>query len=429
MLDVPIRADLQSNDMDNFPRIATICLYWCLGAIFFAAGALSPLNGSFAEEAAPGATNPAKLDPAKIDELIAQLGSDEFTIREKAADQLTRLGLPAFEALERAARHPDREVRYRSQRILGLVRQIDLERRLEAFVNGESEAEDYPLPGWSRFKKAHGDESPARKLFVEMQRADADLLQSIEEGPQSAARLLSQRASQQQQALRLGAQQASFGQIVATLFVASQEDVSLPAQTLSIIFSHCYQPAFRDILTNSSQREIPRQMLGSIIRRSEDLSAYQAMTIAYQFNMTEGVVPATKILDNLGQGPPHMAQFALMTLARVGDASHLPIVERMLDNKSPLTRLEEKPQGEEKVVYEVQVRDAALAAAVMLSGQKIPVYFDVPQDQQSTDPQQIMSNARLIGFTSDEARARTFEKWAKYKAAQAKSANTAKPQP
>ena len=70
--------------------------------------------------------------PAHLAKLIADLGSDEFTVRESATDELTRIGLPAFAALEAAATHPDREVRYRSQRILGLIREHDLKRRLEA---------------------------------------------------------------------------------------------------------------------------------------------------------------------------------------------------------------------------------------------------------------------------------------------------------
>ena len=131
--------------------------------------------------------------PEQIARLITELGSEEFTVRESATETLTRIGLPAFTALEAAATHSDREVRYRSQRILGLIREQDLKRRLEAFLSGKEAEGDYPLPGWTRFKKTYGDEAQTRSLFVEMQRAEPDLLRALEEGPRPAADLVTQR--------------------------------------------------------------------------------------------------------------------------------------------------------------------------------------------------------------------------------------------
>ena len=116
----------------------------------------------------------------RIARLISDLGSEEYTVRESASDELTRIGLPAFSALEAAARHADREVRYRSQRVLGIIRRHDIERRLEAFLSNKDESDDYPLPGWNRFSKAYGDGPDQRKLFVEMTRADAELMRAIE---------------------------------------------------------------------------------------------------------------------------------------------------------------------------------------------------------------------------------------------------------
>src|SRR4029453_3548131 len=71
----------------------------------------------------------------RISALVKQLGSEDFSGREAASDELTRVGLPAFASLEAAVLHPDREVRYRSVRILGQIRELDLQRRLEAFLS------------------------------------------------------------------------------------------------------------------------------------------------------------------------------------------------------------------------------------------------------------------------------------------------------
>src|SRR5690349_13266538 len=117
------------------------------------------------------ADNAGALAPrSRVGQLIAELGSDEFAVREAATDQLAHIGLPAFSALAGAAHHPDRDVRKRAEHVLDLIRQHDHERRLEAFLSGKDDGEEYPLPGWSRFRKSYGDEAAARALFVDMQR-------------------------------------------------------------------------------------------------------------------------------------------------------------------------------------------------------------------------------------------------------------------
>src|SRR5262249_7596788 len=153
----------------------------------------------------------------RVAELIKALGSNEFRVRETASEELARIGLPAFAALEAAALHPDREVRYRSQRVLGLIRQHDMQRRLEAFLQGKERADEYPLPGWPRFRQSYGNDSAARALFVEIQRAEPELMKAMESGPRPAAEMLSQRMLQHQQVLQQGAQQLSLGQIAAAL--------------------------------------------------------------------------------------------------------------------------------------------------------------------------------------------------------------------
>jgi hypothetical protein len=59
-------------------------------------------------------------EPAKrIDDLIKQLGADEFSVREKATEELKRIGRPAREALEKAAeKNGDPEVRERARAAL-----------------------------------------------------------------------------------------------------------------------------------------------------------------------------------------------------------------------------------------------------------------------------------------------------------------------
>ncbi|HZN34416.1 MAG TPA: hypothetical protein VFB80_11375 [Pirellulaceae bacterium] len=353
--------------------------------------------------------------PEQVARLITDLGSEEFTVREAATDTLTRIGLPAFAALEAAATHSDREVRYRSQRILGLIREHDLKRRLEAFLSGKEAEGDYPLPGWTRFKKTYGDEGQTRSLFVEMQRAEPDLLRALEEGPRGAADAVSQRVAQVQEALRFGGQpQFTPGQVVSLLFVASEDDVSLPAATMTLFYNLCYQQPFREAIEGQSRGGVPRKMLASLIRRSDENSAYMAMQVAYQLNMPEGIDPALKILN--GKGGVRVgtySAYALATVVRTGDAAHLPLVEKLLTDASQVTQIQQN-----NVITKLQLRDSALAAAILLTKQELKDYFDLASKPAITEPRSILINPSLIGFKTDAEREAVFKKWEVYKARQ-----------
>ena len=353
-------------------------------------------------------------DARQVATLVAQLGSEDFALRELASEELARIGLPALSALEAAATHPDREVRYRSIRVLGTIRELDLQRRLDVFLSGKEDASEYPLPAWSRFKKAYGDEAASRQLFVEMTRADAQVLQALEDGPKNAGDLLAQRAIAYQQAMQVGGvQQLSLGQAAAMLLVGGQEDVTLPVQTMNMVLNYGYQQSIRATLTDGSKGTIPRKMLGAIIRRCEDANAYQAMNIAINLGLDEGMTPALRILKGEGVRAAHFSQYALMTVAKFGDQSHVPLVEKLLDDNSVASRMQEN-----STTHEIQVRDSALATVIILTKQDLKAYFTERPNVSNPDVQQIFFNPKVIGFTDEEKRAATHKKWAEYKAKQ-----------
>jgi hypothetical protein len=71
-----------------------------------------------------------------------------------------------------------------------------------------------------------------------------------------------------------------------------------------------------------------------------------------------------------------------------------------------------------ETTYFIQLRDVALAAAIVLSKQDLKSYFEVPPNQPLSDPQMIFLNPRLIGFPTEEQRAAVFAKWEKHKSEQ-----------
>ncbi|MCP3693955.1 MAG: hypothetical protein GY917_17255, partial [Planctomycetaceae bacterium] len=93
-------------------------------------------------------------------------------------NDLVKIGLPALAALEAGVDSPNREISYRCQRVLIVVRDLDLQRRLVLFLRDANPAK-YKLPGWTRFERWVGNSAESRQVFVAMQKADAALMLAI----------------------------------------------------------------------------------------------------------------------------------------------------------------------------------------------------------------------------------------------------------
>jgi tetratricopeptide (TPR) repeat protein len=98
----------------GFLALRLIAAGWILGlsAACLAAEPAAPSNGAAAPE-------PAEK---KIQQLIAQLGDKEYCVRQRAQDELVKLGFSAFEALNAASNHADFEIASRARYLLRLIR-------------------------------------------------------------------------------------------------------------------------------------------------------------------------------------------------------------------------------------------------------------------------------------------------------------------
>lgn len=337
--------------------------------------------------------------------LVEQLGDLQFAVRERATEQLLKIGLEALPELEEASESIDREVRYRAQRILSLVRREEFKQRLESFLNDYREDAQYDLPGWKLYRESLGDDSAARALFVEMQKAERGLLEAFERSPKSAGETLANRAQELQQSMRLYGARLSLGAVSAMLFVAGEIEVNVPMQVHSYLSSYCHQPAFRDALNAGARKPLLRKILGNWIRRGEGWNAYQMLMLALQYDIHEGLIPAKNLLENK-QNRGSIRQYALLTLAKFGDKSHIALVEdNLADNTRCMTRRVNNK------TYEVQVRDVALVCAIELAGQDHKKFgFD---QLQRTDP--YVFNLATLGFQSDKERQASLDRWKEFK--------------
>jgi len=84
---------------------------------------VAAVGGLAAEPSAPAdkhaATGPAEK---RIERLIAELGDKDYSVRQRAQDELAKLGFQAFDALNAASNHPDFEIASRTRYLLRLIR-------------------------------------------------------------------------------------------------------------------------------------------------------------------------------------------------------------------------------------------------------------------------------------------------------------------
>lgn len=336
--------------------------------------------------------------PDQIAGLIRELGSDRFATREAASDKLAQIGLPAFAALEEALRHADRETRFRAERVLTLIRKNDLERRLAAFAAGTAE-DDYDLPAWKRFSKSYGDTELTRRLFVEMQRADAELLAALDRDPRSAVDVLGRRLQERSAVTVRGVTTTdngtSTGEISAYLFVAAQEDAPVSMSTLAGLMQMCRERSLVESLRTPKGSDAPKKMLGAAIGRCEAEAALNAMYLAIDLELKEGLTPALKSIERGGRN--QALHPALLCVLNLGDATHVPAVETLLTNETSLGQF---ARGTARKDF--QVRDAALATLILLTKQDPKDYYDNPGPLRNPASPLGPIQAEIAGFESTE---------------------------
>ena len=143
--------------MRFFPSkfLAVFCLAWAL-TLLLEAGAAAQNDSKKPTREAAGLTD----QEARVAKLIEQLGAGEFTAREKAQADLSKIGLEAFDALNEAQHHDDVEIALRARYLV---------RAMQVQWHQESDPADV-----IRILKGYGEQSETER------RSRIDRLKSLE---------------------------------------------------------------------------------------------------------------------------------------------------------------------------------------------------------------------------------------------------------
>ncbi len=350
-------------------RAATLLL----AAIGFAAlGLIAPRFGSSAEPAAPNSD-------ATAAQLIAQLGADQFSLRNAATDRLSQMGIEIKPALTAALSDSDPEIRLRARQVLDVVIERDYQKRLAAFADDAQDSLHIDLPGWSRYHEIAGGEPMARRLFLEMSRAEPDLLESIAEGPEAEARAVEAR-------LTLPAfngpplpQIPNAGQVgpstmAALLFVGSDERVKLSDEVSTQLSNWLARSTFGQRIPGTLSEPMKRMLGAWVARKGAGQATLRiSLVMAMQHQLKEGLEPAVAALRNPSTDN-YNTMYALLLLGKLGNKTHLPVVELHLKNAvivfpgmNPNMPANARPPNVARR-EETQVRDVALAVDLHLRG-------------------------------------------------------------
>lgn len=370
---------------------------WRIGllTLFALCGAAGVAHAQTAEE---------QPDASAIAVLIDRLGADSYNDREEASARLLAVGAVALPALEQGAEADDREIRQRCRRLLSQIARSDLMQRIDAFLADSTGENDYGLPFWKEFRTEYGDGESIRTMFVEMQQEESAFLQAIVRQPSRTAELIEARSQQLQNFTQQEGRQAALGSIVTLLAVAGIRHDLVSDETHPKLFHFCHQADFQAAIGTGARREVLRKMVGTLVREADNMwSLYYVLDLAMKYDLKEGLPQALTVIGNRNS-QAHIRQLAILAVGKLGDKSHLPLLEGTFDDA---TRTGSHSMNDR--VFHQQLRDLALAVAARVRGYDLD---EIGFEQVEAHPYMLF-HPSTIGFENDLVRQKAFDSYAR----------------
>jgi hypothetical protein len=348
-----------------------------------------------------------------VAQCVRQLGSDSFAVREQATSKLVELGMVARDALAEACNDSDAEVRARARDVLGLVQESDFRDRLEAFSADFDGSHKKTLPGWEQFSGSVGAGPRARQLFVEMQRAEPELLELLVAGGKPASEALETRCkSVVQQAIQTPPEgRMSLGTIASVLFVASAKTVNVDEQVNSQLVPWLIsQPIFQKSAHSGESSPLLKQLLGVwVMKDSRSTAAAENLKYAVNFELkAESIELATRVLGDR-QVTVTARPLALLMLGKFGGKQHMATIEKLLEDAASCGMVQAHNPSRQ---VEIQVRDVALAVLLHLTGQNLREYGYLAVQ---SNPITLFQVGTLV-FSQPGNREAALKKWTRWRA-------------
>jgi hypothetical protein len=355
-------------------------------------------------------------DLARALELVTKLASPSYAEREDASRQLRVLGRNALAALEAGANDSEPEVRERCERLLPKARAEHFDARLTTFQADTADKYFHDLPGWDEFKKLVGHAEGSRLLYADMlkQEDSRNLIAGLALDPAELARLFDARKQDLHAKLfprtpvagkpkryEPTARDATLFLILETKLGDKVENAQAGWVTVQHILSW---PSTRAAINSDTHAEVIRKLAGAWVEtRTNPKTLWQAIYVSDVLKLKEGLGLAGRIIK-LESARVNDKIGAARILAKTGSLDTLQLIKMLFDNDAVV-------RNQIGVNNEIRVQDAALAMAILLTGQQ-------PADYGFRVPKNIAGEHRFTyshySFESAEARKAAFAKFAEW---------------
>jgi hypothetical protein len=342
---------------------------------------------------------------AAVQELIEQLGSDEFREREEASAELLQIGEPALLALAAAEKGTDFETRERAKAIRLRIEHDKNDELAQAFMRDADPTASHGLPGWKSFSSVAGSTRTSKRLFLEMVAQRRIVAMSLEaiDGGQLAPGVFEGLPTDPQQRLWMvigkTAKDIRFdlfkgirpvtGDLLALLVAAAVLD-NPPQELHDAVRTEINMGSMTRFFDQPGARNCVRKMLGRWMLKAPTTMGVEIMMIALQNHVPEGADMARRLLA--GPVQKEVTPRALLCLAKLGNTGDLDLIDRYVDDTTQLNEpllINGDEFGEERTgppgargkldtspaQYRQLIGDVALAAGMKLANFDLTQFF------------------------------------------------------
>lgn len=334
--------------------------------------------------------SPDKPTEAEIQGLIEQLAQSEK--KKDALKRLVEIGEPASAFLKSSSKHRNKNVRTWAQIALRkITARAKFEHALQQFVKDGELPEGIKLPGWKHYVLVAGNDQTSRELYAQMYKLDRELLEAYATNPRRAAKLFESlyitAVSKTTVDLNPIRPRPNVLEETALLFlVAGDKRINVDdwqgGSLLRLVWNIRSEPvSLLDFTNNPAFRKLVGKWVSRSFKNKEVKAgtlAWQVM-LAWQFDLKEGAPKAKewflmggkeieKLLQVVGLDNKSKID-ALTVLGKIGSQADRPFLEPLLDDTTSCGLF-----GTVDEPLVIEVRDAALAALVQITGQNLDDY-------------------------------------------------------
>jgi len=309
----------------------------------------------------------SRSDDVEMRRWMEQLGSTEFAAREQATVALRRIGQPALRSLrETASNHADIEVRTRASDIADGIVQGEAAGRIDAFLAGQ----DVSMDGWNVATKILGDGVRIRELYVDLVMRHEDVARSLNGSSADRQTALRSAIVRIQRGMFVDQRLPTESDAIALLLLMNDRSIKTNRLDEGALFSVLQKEASSLLFKDAQLSEPFRQLLVGWMTRDDVNNRQEVLWYCMSWDLKDALPMVIKTLQK--NNDPVTLGMACQAVVGFGSDNDFQYLRPLLNDERPIS---EQQYSAERfaggMMVQTQVRDAAMAAIVLMKGRKL----------------------------------------------------------